>query len=472
MPSICCCAVDSFDDEILANETTWMNLLTATGHNLWAVRHSLHSSSNTKCLLLPLNDTKKPRKSVQLVWDASTFEHDEEQGMDKMTVTSNSQLEKPRVRLPLTRCTGDVWGNHRPIVCSALANVPKLSLQATKQVDWLSILLLHRSEQTETGSNETPVPNHQPKILTVDLKQVIVEAAELWNRRLFVGDNNLITSSDEYQGLLRKATLEHWTEIRAMNKEQGAVQKSLLKLEEALPWNHFSSNGSKWQYPDGGSSEKGLVQALFESGLQPEEATDNVVSAMIASLDAVQAMVFWTLWNLSRQQGAWERCLAIGEQQVQRDLLQLSIFKKQATQGKTIQLKNPSFLVCALIETVRVYPPVWTLPRISHNHEQQAMPCKFEVLLNNCATNRQWDPSAWLEGGNSDHNKIASFGLGKRHCPAGTGGLYAAYELLRSFLKTCCKIDECQPDQALNYAYLGPTLCTHGPQLFQVTLRS
>ncbi|KAL3931617.1 MAG: hypothetical protein SGBAC_011224 [Bacillariaceae sp.] len=371
-------------------------------------------------------------------------------------------------------CTGETWKNYRPILCEALQNVPKLSLQATKQVDWRAFLQQHASSSVAQRRDTTT--------LSVDFKQVVVEAAELWNRRLFVGDNNAITSSEEYQELLKTATLEHWKEIRAMNKNQESIQRTLLKLEGALPWNHFGKNNGAWQYPEnggGGAEIKGLLQALFESsGLNPQQATDNAINAMIASLDAVQALVFWTLWNLSRHKppGAWERCIIASETNVQHDLLQLSIFKKQATQGKAIQLKKPSFLVCALIETFRVYPPVWTLPRtILHNNNNpddkaSMVACKFDVLLYNRATDRQWNPSLWLDG-NADY-KIASFGLGKRHCPAGTGGLYAAYELIRSFIgKTSSKLDECQPDQALNYAYLGPTLCTHGPQLFQVTLR-
>ena len=53
------------------------------------------------------------------------------------------------------------------------------------------------------------------------------------------------------------------------------------------------------------------------------------------------------------------------QQQINHDLDQLQIFKKEATLGRSvIQLKGVSYLCCALLETVRVYPPVWTLPRI------------------------------------------------------------------------------------------------------------
>lgn len=471
--------------------------MTKTGPTMWTIRNQLQSedSGSEHGIAIPIvrpnQKTAKPNM-VRVLWQTSAFEHHEtEKGMDKIVENNYSRSplihQSKRARQPLTVCTGKDWDVQRPIVCGALANVPKLSLRATEHINWRTALQSAAIQGNTSKSFERDMPSSsssssslQP--LTVDLKQVVLEAAEEWNRRLFVGTSHTLTSSEEYQTLFRNAVMLHWTHSRAIVKDRALMRQSLEELEAVLPWNHFGNGKGEWEYPQHGNSGKkeaeknikGILQSLYESRLTPHQATDNAINAIIASLDAVQALVFWTLWNLSRLPGAWERCQNTSEDQVKKDLLQLSLFKKQATQGKPIQLdgKKVSFLACSLLETVRVYPPVWTLPRNWYN-PNEAKACKFDVLLCNQGTDQQWDPLALMNGSNARNNiTIASFGLGRRHCPAGTGGLYAAYELIRSFVATCTSIEECQRDQALNYSFLGPTLCVHGPQLFRVVLQT
>jgi hypothetical protein len=63
---------------------------------------------------------------------------------------------------------------------------------------------------------------------------------------------------------------------------------------------------------------------------------------------------------------------------------------------------------------------------------------------------------------------LASFGLGKQHCPKGTAALFAAYRLLGHFIGTFfdAGMQEQYTDWALNHAYLSPTLSVRGPQHF------
>jgi hypothetical protein len=57
---------------------------------------------------------------------------------------------------------------------------------------------------------------------------------------------------------------------------------------------------------------------------------------------------------------------------------------------------------------------------------------------------------------------LASFGLGKRHCPVGTAALFAAYRLLGQCIGTFdAGMQEQDTDWALNHADLSPTLSAH-----------
>jgi hypothetical protein len=404
--------------------------MSSKGAQLWSVRHQVLTENHDK---LSLSSFEK-RKLVKLLCDPHSLNDLETQrGIDK--------IQDPKQnRKALTVTVGKEWTQQRTLVSSALTGLPKLSLQATSFIDWRKILFLYKTTESES-------------CVTLDLKEVVVEATLEWNIGLFFGTTE--TNSESYK-ILKSASLEYWRQTRALEKNQASIQRALKTFEDSLPWN-TNSNASNIEYG-------GILKTLHTSGLTAQQATDNAVNAMIASLDAVQSLVFWTLWNLSKTMGAWETCAATNDRQAKHDMLQLSIFKKQATQGKAIELNGMSYMGRALVETVRVYPPVWTLPRNWYDNE--FVSSKFDILSCNHATERNWDPS-------SDNvlGTIASFGLGKRHCPAGTAGLYAAYEMIRQFIKSCKAIEECEPNKALNYCYLGPTLCIHGPQFFRVALR-
>eukprot|EP00980_Cylindrotheca_fusiformis_P030669 scaffold25199_cov152-Cylindrotheca_fusiformis.AAC.3 len=407
---------------------SWSELLHVKGEHLWLVRDQVRKQNQDT---LALNHSSK-REFVKLIRDPKSLHNLEiENGLDKIT-------DPQQDRKALTMVVGEEWIRQRSFVCASLTGLPKLSLEAASLVEWRKTLKLFSTHESEHS-------------ITVDLKHVIVQTSLEWTIGLFFGTEHI---NSEPCNTLKRASLEYWSQTRAFRKNKRSIQFALSSLEEAFPWNQ--SNHAAIEYG-------GFLKTLYASGLGPKEATDNAVNALLASLDAVQALVFWTLWNLSKTQGAWELCAATTDQESNMDKIRLAMFKKHATQGESCDLEGLSYLGRALAETVRVYPPVWTLPR--NWHDSHFISSKVEVLSCNNATERTWDPSREPAAGH-----IASFGLGKRHCPAGTSGLYAAYDLVLKFVKSCKTIKECEPGKALNDCYLGPTLCLHGPQYFQVTL--
>lgn len=409
---------------------TWSSLMTVKGAQLWSARNQVLQQSQHK---LRVSRDRKQGFVKLLCHPSALVGLEAQRGLDKIPLTIQD-------RKALTMTVGEEWTRQRSLICTALIGIPKLSLEACKVVDWRKVLALSNISESKNSVN-------------VDLKEVIVQTTVDWNTALFVGNKE---STSELSKTLKTSSLEYWRQTRALVKNKGHILLALQTLEESLPWNNKSNADLEFG---------GVLKNLHESGLGPRETTDNAINAVIASIDAVQSLVFWTLWNLSRTTGAWEACEATSDQQYRNDLVQLSIFKKQSTQGQSVELEGLSYMGRALVETVRVYPPVWTLPR--NWHDKEFVSSKFDILSCNHATARNWKPASDTVSGTT----VASFGLGKRHCPAATAGLYAAYDMILKFVKTCKAINECEPEKALNYCYLGPTLCVHGPQMFRVTLQ-
>jgi cytochrome P450 len=303
---------------------------------------------------------------------------------------------------------------------AVFANLQEHSLVAVEPVDFANLLL-------EDNKNNCPV--------IVDLKQVVLDASLGWVVRLFRGKNDKE---------LEQACFRYWKEIRKPLKQKRSLDKARKSLDRSLQW------------------DTGILQEMATcDGMSLEEATENAAFAMIAALDAVQSIVFWTLWNLARK--GWGSCREeiLGKDCVKADLALLAAAKKDATQGKPVTLAGLSYLGRALLETVRVYPPIWTLPRRYSCSGADEVVIKLDIPSTNGALQRDWDPNR-----TDSPSHLASFGLGKRHCPAGTGALFAAYVMIRRFVCTFPRAAECDTNKALNYAYLGPTLCVQGPQLF------
>ncbi|KAL7577282.1 hypothetical protein ACA910_002026 [Epithemia clementina (nom. ined.)] len=411
-------------------------------------------------------------------------------------------------------------------------------------------------------------------LLKVDLKELVMQAVVKWVVLLFDGTDN-----DKVEDCF----MTYWTKLR-QRVSPGATELAQARndLIEAIQheWNRnnndMNSNDKKdgdgdadGSFHDGDSC--GLFQMFRDSKMSSVqgEAMENILHAMIAASDAANCLVFWTLWNLvnndhhpncdsPQHTTLWELCQAEvrnetgssnenknynesnrcwwpGSPIVNTDLEQLALLKQKATQGEAVNqaLFGLSHLGCALVETLRVFPPVWTLPRAwnrDHDTRDSNQPdddtnhvvisAKLDVpTANNVRDYRDWNPHKLVSVANTtgtrtschsapfqakdmptanalkeqdtrdnsstrqptqddDTNdtssgsydiRIASFGVGKRSCAAGTAALWAARVLLHQAMQTMATLEECQPGRALQCTYLGPTLATDGPQWFYVT---
>lgn len=419
---------------------TWRELLEVTGPGLWTVRKEAFSANTRSTISGADNEddslahiTKLPLQAgfqnskkhyVSVITSASVFQDIETKyHLDKIRAKNTSGP------LPLTQCTGSEWVRQRKLVTLAFSDIPTLSLKAAEYIRFSFILNCDKDIFQRS--------------VCVDLKDAILKQSLGWVVRLFVGKK-------DFQ--LEKRCFEYWSHVRARNKPSGAIQKNAREL--------FATS-MRW---DCG----GILLQLSESAPSQEEATVNAINAMIAALDAVQSITFWTIWNLLQNDSHWQR----GRQEVieackedkqirETDLHLLAQFKKQATKGQRVNYAGLSFIGRALAETIRVYPPIFTLPRAASNHE--VLSTKVDIPSINAALDRHWNPDRV-----GPDTAVASFGLGKRHCPAGTAAIYASYTMIHRFLRSCKSIKECVPGKALQCVYLGPTLCVDGSQLFDI----
>ena len=429
-----CCSSNSRTRHERGNDTrtsttlSFRRLLSSRGETLWKTRQQ--TLKDQTIVKLPIHQQESSSSEeegtcVYVLSSVSEFERlEHDHGMDKFEKTKGGEGVQP-----LTECTGDDWLRQRRLVRNAFANIPRLSLEAVESVPFRDIVAWGGSVENEKNG-------------LVDLKQLVLDVSLRWVVRLFRGKDDEV---------LADACIGLWTQIRAIEKNNLSIVQARKSFVRSFQW-------------DGG-----ILLSLLKSGLTTEEATSNAMNAMIAAFDAVQSLVFWTLWNLSHTPEGMNRCkdeLLIQDDHdecivQENDLSRLAELKQLATQGKPVRWMGLSYLGRALCETIRVYPPVWTLPR-TWPVGNDAVAAKLDVLATNGALDRNWDPT------NDDDHFIASFGLGKRHCPAGTAALFAAYVLIRRFVFVFDTIKEHQTHRALDSVYLGPTLCVEGSQWFHL----
>jgi len=329
---------------------------------------------------------------------------------------------------PLTRTVGNEWMRQRSLMTKALSDIKERSLKAVATVNFDDIC---------KSSSKT----------VVDLKKVVMEASSSWVVRLFRG--HAFDTNKE----LAESFLLFWHEIRAIQKNTESANAAKVAFTEAIQLD----------------VSDGLFRSIYRSGLSPQDALENCVNTMTAAFETTFCLVFWTIWNLATEEESWDKCRGEillgnnndGKAEQHPDLEKLASLKKAATQGKLVNNKDLSYLGRALIETVRVYPPVWTLPRSYPGSD--AVSAKLDVPTANRALNRDWNPDR-----TDSMVSITSFGVGKRHCPAGTASLFAAHSLIRCFVTSFERPRECELGKALRSTYLGPTLCMEGPQYFEI----
>ena len=474
-------------------------------------------------------DPKRPgHLKVRVYCNVHDFQHAEKTlGMDKF------QAPTPPAQA-LTQAVGDEWIRQRRIMRDPhkgpLRNVKEESLRAAASVRvfcdfqaYASSTMAKEKDRTQRGlgwirRRRRITSNEPPNVsFKVDLKDMVMEAVGEWAIQLFNGkeDPVLFEQFLTYWGMLRQRIQPHSADLARAKTDLIATMEA-----QQTRWNtdEHANNG-------------GLFQAFFESDFASRgEVVQNILHAMIAASDATNCLLFWTLWNLVQErediernnpimmnQGSlWEQCQEevqsetavtdgpTGSPLLDHDLEQLGRLKQMATHGEPVNqvLSSLSCMGSALVETLRVFPPVWTLPRAWEGDD--AISAKLDVpTANGVRDYRDWNP--WenilmhqpsmtdkqeqsqenddvnqpmddnnnnVKSSNVQDYTIASFGVGKRSCPAGTAALWATRYLLHQFVQFVPTLEECQPGHALQHAYLGPTLATDGPQWFLVTCRS
>lgn len=439
---------------------TWNDLLQATGTDCWNLRKRALDNGDER-VVLPVNQQhnqskgflrrKRPQDTVQVLGSFGLFQQLEAEGMDKRQMPAQTPKS-------LTQEIGAEWERQRELVAKkALARVKEMSLQSVDQVSWDD--LLRRDITSSEQQSSTKV---------VDLKKVVVEGCLDWMMRLFAGSSYDFLTQEGGYAPLAKGFLDFWNEIRARQKSKARLDATQAILVDAI----VALVQRKKDTEKGG-----IIHHIFHQKLATEQAAMNCVNAMVAAFDATVVVVFWTLWNVSRTQGTWDKCrnelLAMQQnsstQEDIDELDQLGAFKKAATEGQSYDCSSLSYLSRSMAETIRVFPPVWTLPRVDPKSPKGQPPSfiQLDVAWTNRALNRDWNPdrASW-EG-----NTLASFGAGKRHCPGGTAALFAARRLLRRFVvKFETAPLECEQEHAIRSIYLGPTLCVEGPQYFELEM--
>lgn len=446
---------------------------------MWSVRRKALGSpelaetsagqpAGPKFLVLPVNKTRKPNfvrrmlglgdRNEELVAILtcphlfSQLEQEQDAICDQLKESRAGPskdyhgFDKPDTRgkdpRPLTRCTHDEWTRQRELVKRAFSNLPHRSLEATKRLLLEDVLKISSTDEANG-------------VLLVDWKQVAVTVAVQWVVHLFRGRKD---------ALMEDRLIEVWKASRSPDivspSEMKAKRQDLSKLLVPVP------DELKTSTPEG------VLDSLFTCGISFSEAQDNAINAMIAAMDATQSLMFWTMWNLSRS-GYWKQARALVSSNkiadiLKSDLKHLGVFKVASTKGKQVDYSQLSFLGRALCETVRVFPPVWTLPRTWPRESQlvDIQPntrwSKLDVaIVNGAGSPQDWDPN------NVRPSYISSFGLGRRHCPAGTAALHATYVLLFEFISKFTEFEEDVPDQAMSCTCLLPTLSVLGPQYFR-----
>lgn len=131
-----------------------------------------------------------------------------------------------------------------------------------------------------------------------------------------------------------------------------------------------------------------------------------------------------------------------------------------------------------MLEVLRCYPPVWSLPRqcpVSKlakssgvaDMSSGSVGLRVDVISCNGATEAwpSFDPCRPV----TKETRLATFGLGDRSCPGGTAALHAAFTMLRYIFRNFhIKSKGVEHFQA---AYLAPTLVCEGEQMVTVWLQ-
>lgn len=425
------------------NQITWFDLLHETGENLWLCRQALlekYNSNNDEIYYIPLSHFRADKgKQICMLMNSKIFkETEEKEGMTKGAWMSKRSKS-------LTAQIGDEWKRQANVIRSkdgifAQYDIKQTSINISKKINPLNFL-----NKSDINKNNE---------ITVCLKEFVMKITSYWVINLWFG---------YYDENIGHNFLTYWTSIREYQNKNS--RKTIDK--------------NKKNFADTFNFDNGLLYLLKKSPLEEDVVRDNIIHAMVAAFETTTDLVFWTVWNLSHLKNHSEIVKKCSKENIEQtnkiDYESLSIIKKKSTHGQSFSYKNInddsslslSYLGRALVESVRYYPPVWTLPRIYTGNNKNCIATKLDVLIsNNGLDRRAWNPN------NDDRIQIYSQGTGKRHCPAGTAALLAAYIILGKFVNVFNEWKECKENNAIHTAYLGPTLNCWGKQNFTFKVKS
>ena len=320
-----------------SQDIAWRHLLEVSGENLWSIRKQAagQQKHSAQCIegqedsvkgifCLPLNPANPQTKYVAVVTSVDQFLClEQKHGMDKMHSLRNQNPYRP-----LTQTLGHEWVRARRLFKSALgSNFQQKSLKAVQMVELDQLLFLQSAKPQSTE--------------VLDLLHTIRQISVQWIVALLQGCPS---------PKIENAVSRYWTLIRGRDACHPCIEaRARRAVLKELDW----------------EKEGSLLQSLAKCGFSQKEQQDNALNVLSAALDAIQCLLFWTVWNLSHDDDTilWKTCQDEWKQstdqnnnsQYSHDLEILADFKKRATQGEAIILDGKlSLLGRALAETVRV----------------------------------------------------------------------------------------------------------------------
>lgn len=436
----------------------WFTLLRARGKALWSLRKGLGGG---QCSLLLVD-------GCFLLRAAHEFIALESQGV----IGKMSGKGQPAESLPLTRTCGECWLRQR----AALTQVALPLALGAARVEGAAERCARQLVSTLTAAVGTA------EEVVIDLKAVLEEALAGWVVEIAAADG---VAAEATRQLLHATFLPHWRRLRYPSAfrqpAEGAGAKQTTPFSRAA---QLACDSAPDLDPANAGLAAGLCAASVDAAggwtqpsLTAAELAPNLVNAMVAGFETTLSLVTWTLVELgapcraalrARVRAATLACSRGGSEGARREAEAreaLRALKTRATAGEPIDAANLGSdhpLVRALYETLRRYPPVWTLPRAVCEETHAARFARGDVLCMSGGAEGGWDPDT-----PRGRMPLASFGVGERHCPAGASGLVTAFVVL-SHVIAHFDLEEARAGNAVASSRLGPTLCVDGPQRFRL----
>lgn len=202
--------------------------------------------------------------------------------------------------------------------------------------------------------------------------------------------------------------------------------------------------------------EPDLLDLLRLAAASPREIRDELLTFLLAGHDTTAASLTWAFYLLAHHPEIQE--------QLGAELLS-GLGDRPATFE---DLGRLPLLRAVVDETLRLYPPVWLIPRRTRGDDVVAgweIPKNSDLLLSTYTLHRHpdfwtapetFDPGRFLENGDGRHAAFMPFGLGARSCLGASFGLTELRLMLATLVKFF-RIELVEKDEVLP----SPSLTLH-----------